>query len=316
MVDEERQPEAAAPIADAAPPEAPLGLDVDDLLAAGAQRATIELPQTEAPPAEVAEGDEPEVAEPDADGGEVEVEAGAPAGEPPAASTPDAIFDYTKMVLSAPQRINEVPGRLRADVIREATAAAYQRGLADAAQQISSGLSAEEALRSFVQTHEDQRTQDPDAFNQWQTANPREAAAFWDGKNRFAERAAAAVPPEPRSPADIQQRALQRLPRIDRLPAAAAAAIRTAVDAGRFPLTEAGLEALDQAILDAATAPVAAEPAVRAPNPREVAAATRAAAPRAVGVGAGGGAPSKDIGWDVDELFNTAAIANSRRSNS
>lgn len=318
MVDEERQPEAAP---EAPPPEnAAAGFDVDDLLAAGAtQVATIGLPHVEEPEAgdQPVEG-EPTNGEPDDDDGDGETgdipDGDQPTGTPPeAVSTEGQLFEFTKMVLGAPQRINEVPGRLRADVIREATAAAYERGRVDESQRIAGGLSAEETLRSFVQEHDDQHRTDPDGFNQWQSANPREAARFWDGKNRFADRAAAAVPPAPSSPNDIQRRAEARLPRLARLPAATQGVIRGRVDAGEFPLTEAGLEALDQAILDAATAaPVTAQPAAPTPTPREEAAARRAAAPRAVGVASGGSAPSKELGWDVDELLNEAALANAR----
>ena len=79
------------------------------------------------------------------------------------------------------------------------------------------------------------------------------------------------------------------------------------VQSGEFPLTEAGLDAMEDALFAAATMrPAAPAPAAATVPPtaarRQAAAAARAEAPRPKGVGAGG-QPVPEAIYDPDVLF-------------
>lgn len=279
--------------------------DVDDLFARGT--ASIELsadPETGEPvaDAEVQGADEPE---------ETPVE-GEGEGDGEEKPDPQAqLFQYASAVAQNPSRIAEVPRKMLPDVIKQLVLAAFDKGRTDTAQTFEQRTSTEERLRAFVEEKDDLSQTDPDAFREWQSQNPKDAASYWESKATFAERRAGPVEtPQQAAPEAIQQRVIARLlPRVQSLQEAARSDIQRRVNAGEFPLTDAGYDALDEAIFRASaqTTPAApTDPQARAAvEKRQQAAQSRSAAPKPAGLAGNGAGRQVDI-YDPDELFAMA----------
>lgn len=293
----------------AAPPEPAISFDVDDLLGAGtAPNATAEpAPET---PAAGGEADGPGTGEPD-DGDPLEGDVDDPEtsdeGEddrPPE----QRLFEFASIVAQNPNRIDEVPKKQRPEVIKALLSAAYLRGKNDSGSEFQQQSSDEERLRAFVTERTEARRADPDGFATWEDENPADAARFHQGAAHFKEKAAPpAEEPQTADPAVIQQRANAKLARVNSLPDGVREAFVARVQSGEFPLTEAGLDAMEDALFAAATTRPAAPATPAATKPptaarREAAAAARNEAPRPKGVGQGG-QPVPEAIYDPDELF-------------
>lgn len=281
--------------------------DVDDLFARGT--ATIEMPADgDVPPEPVADADDLEADEPE--------ETPDEGGDSNATEKPDQqaqLFQYAATVAQNPTRIAEVPRKMQPEVIKQLLAAAYTRGRDDTSQTFEQQSSQEERLRVLVSEKDDLRRSDPDAFLTWEDEHPEEAAQYRMARKTFSERRAGPVEtPQQATPDLIQKRVIDRLlPRVQSLPEGVRAQIQQRVNAGEFPLTDAGYDALDEAIFRAstqvATAPApASDPETRAAvERRQQAAQTRSAAAKPVGI-AGAGASRQVDSYDPDELFALA----------
>jgi len=290
-----------------APPE-PIGFDVDELFLAGTSEPADVDPAPEVETPSVEAGDEPDDEDADdADSGVDDPE--EPAAEQDSRTPDERLFEYATIVAQNPNRISEVPSKQRPEVLKRLLAAAYQRGQQDQGQQFQRQSSTEEQLRAFVAERSEARKSDPDGFAAWEDENPADAERYHGGARYFKEKAApvaesqSSVPPEV-----IQQRANAKLARVNALPDGVRQQFVQRVQSGDFPLTEQGLDALEEALFTAATtrpAPIA--PAPRSPQVerRQLAAATRGQAPRAVGVGSGG-SDAPTVSYDPDVLFNSA----------
>lgn len=310
MQDEIQQPDAAAPPSDTAQTSVPSdAFDVDALF--NADRPAVAEPP--APAISLEEGDD----EPEPEAGvaatdEPEVDEQTPPEATSAVPEEQRIYDLASIVAQNPNRIEEVPRKDRPIVLQQLLAAAALRGRQDAEQTFAQRSSNEEAARRYVSERDEFARTSPDEFRTWEQEKPEEAERYWGAKRYFNQKAA--PPPEAQSalsPEVIQQRAEVKLGRLRVLPEAQRTALTARVNAGEFPLTEAGLDALEDALFQAATTAQAAAPA--APSPaqataarRQASAATRAALPKPVGVG-GGGADAPVASYDPDELFAAAA---------
>lgn len=310
-----QQPDAAAPSSDTAQTTAPSdAFDVDALFGA-APPAAVEAP---APAIALEEGDEPEPEPDDAATDEPKEDEQAPTDEVPAVPEEQRIFDLASIVAQNPNRIEEVPRKDRPAVLQQLLAAAAFRGRAEAEQAFEQRSSNEEAARRYVAERDEFARTSPDEFRTWEQEKPDEAERYWGAKRYFNQKAA--PPPEAQSalsPEVIQQRAEVKLGRLRALPEAQRNALTARVNAGEFKLTEAGLDALEEALFQAATASTAAAPP--APSPaqaqatrRQAAAATREALPKPVGLG-GSGADAPVASYDPDELFAAAASQSAGR---
>lgn len=322
MQDVQQTDTAAAPSGDIAQPEPSIGFDVDELFSQGtALPAAVEesAPDASAPPDGDADADEPT---PDAAvDDDPEVDDAAPPADNSATVPPEQqVFDFAAIVAQNPNRLSEVPAKLRPEVVKALTQAAYVRGQQDSQNQFQRQSQTEEQTRSFVSERDEFARTSPDEFRAWQEENPAEAARYWAGKRYFAEKATKPEPQQSVSPQVIQERANVKLARVAQLPEAQRNAFAARVNAGEFPLTEAGLDALEAALFDAATeaarqapagTPQTAESRMRAEQ-RQRAAQSRAAAPKPVGM-AGGGVNAQPDSYDPDELFAAAALLSARR---
>jgi len=314
MADGDQQQDAVPQSGDGIQVEPSIGFDVDALFAAGVDAPASAEPASE--PEASPPGDEPGI---DATGDEDlpdEADADEDAADEPAAAddTPpeQRLFEFASIVAQNPNRISEVPARERPEVIKSLLQAAYLRGQQDTDTQFQQQSSAEERLRTFVSERGEARRADPDGFSQWEQDNPADAARYHQGVAHFKEKAA---PPAADSstgdPAAIQQRANAKLARVSALPDGARQQFVARVQSGEFPLSEAGLDAMDDALFAAAAAAqaaaTAAPAAAAAPTAvrRQAAAAARAEAPRPKGVGTGGQPVPEQI-YDPDRLFAMA----------
>mgnify|MGYP003656530505 CR=1 FL=1 len=308
MPDESQQMDTTPPEGGTAQPEPSISFDVDDLLGAGTAPNASAEPVTPEAPASSGEED---------GAGDDETADGDPledADDPETAEGEDErppeqrLFEFATFVAQNPNRIDEVPKKLRPEVIKSLLSAAYLRGKNDSGSEFQPQSSAEERLRAFVTERGEARRADPDGFSQWEQDNPADAARYHQGIAHFKEKAAPpAEEPQTANPAAIQQRANAKLARVSALPDGARDQFVARVQSGEFPLTEAGLDAMEDALFAAATMrPAAPAPAAATVPPtaarRQAAAAARAEAPRPKGVGAGG-QPVPEAIYDPDALF-------------
>lgn len=259
LQDEIQQPDAAAPSGDNAPAQVSSdAFDVDALFSAGIPPVASEpapTDQTITLEGGDGEGDEDE---PDADETATDEPEGGETATPPADAAPpvpenERIYSLASMVAQNPNRIDEVPRKDRPVVLRSLLEAAAHRGRQEAEQEFSRRSSNEEAARRFVAERDEFARTDPDGFRAWQEENPADAERLWSAKRYFNQKAA--PPPEAQSalsPEVIQQRAEVKLGRLRALPEAQRAELTARVQRGEFPLTEAGLDALEEALFQAA----------------------------------------------------------------
>ncbi len=306
-----QQPDAAAPQSDTAQTSVPSdAFDVDALFDAEAPVAVSEP----APPISLEEGDDvEEPATDDAATDEPEVdESAVSVGDVPAVPEAQRVYDLAEMVAKNRNRISEVPAKDRPAVLEQLLAAAQYSGREDAEREYQRRSSNEEAARRFVADRAELARTDPAGFADWEREDPAGAQRYHGAVAYFNQKAA--PPPEAQSalsPEVIQQRAAVKLGRLRVLPEAQRTALTARVTAGEFPLTEAGLDALEEALFQAAATVTAAAPA--APSPaqataqrRQGSAQTRAALPKPLGTGTGG-ADAPVASYDPDELFAAAA---------
>lgn len=315
---------AATSSGDIAQPEPSSGFDVDELFSRGTAapaNAEESAPEAVDAPAGDATADEPTPGDAVDDDPEVDDQDTDTAGAEPVPQE-QRVFDYAAVVAQNPNRLSEVPSKLRPEVVKALLSAAYVRGQQESQAQFQRQSQTEEQARSFVSDRDEFARTSPDEFRQWQDENPVEAARYWAAKANFAQKAA--PPPDaqqPLAPAVIQERANVKLARVAQLPEAQRNSFAARVNAGEFPLTEVGLDALETALFDAFTEAARSAPAGAAPanaetrmrtEQRQRAAQTRAAAPKAVGL-AGGGVNAQPESYDPDELFAAAATQSARR---
>lgn len=218
------------------------------------------------------EDDEPDTGDPWAEGGQMRA--------------------YAVTVASTPQRINEVPGKLRGEVLQKVIASAYLRGQQDTQQQFASI----EQQREFVATYDELRAEDPTAFFEWADEHPEDAARYWAARGQSTnERTPQPSRGGPEVPARTQPAQQETDPQIrqdvsreiDRIPAISDVAARNAliqrVQRGDFLMTPGGVSALREAIDAAEASGVTASP--KSPtNPNSPAARRQEAAQKRRGL--------------------------------
>ena len=276
MADELLGTEATEVQADtAAAPPAPQGepvlegLDGLDLrgLAEGL-RPTVEAPTTDA----VTESDED-------DGGEQEAE--PEAGEPAQPKTQLTAQQWAEVLRDAPQRINEAPGKLRAEAIRLLRDTDTRNAQAEQAAAFEQGRRYAQRLSEVAETVaqiDEVKASDPAAFVEWQTAYPDRYAAYIKAQAELARSADGA-----RTDQSMQQ-AIGEKARQVLAPLAAHPDIVEKLASRNYPMTIDGLTALTA---DVATEIARAEAAPA--KARQQAAAESAGKPKPLIVGSGGG---------------------------
>lgn len=234
-----------------------------------------------------------------------------------------AMFKYAGMVAATPQRINEVPGKVRGEVLQKVLAAAYMRGRSEAAQQFETV----EQERSFVAEYDNLRVTDPEGFLQWSEEHPQDAARYWQSRERAStqgtqtpSRGGSRAPEQRQSQqqapdqqvAQDAQYEIGRLGKVRNLEARGAVIGR--IQRGEFLQTPEGVRALREAIDEAMQAAVPAEskperdpngPAAR----RQEAAVRRKSYARVEMAGGGASAGNPNPIANVNEVGDLLAMA-------
>lgn len=297
--------------------------DLDDLLAQGfegvlAGEPAGSLPEGgEVPTLDM--DDEDDLEDPDegedADADDADPEEEQEPEEPKAAKaertrelTQDDLIRFGSLVAKNPASITQVPRRAQAQVIKSVVAAAYQRGVMDAAKDWQTRSIQEERLRVFVNEREQIQRDNPEAFLDWADANPEEAERFYNARRLFAAKSAQPAEVNEPTPEMIQAVANEQFQRLNVLPEEIKEKVVSRVRAGEFPATNQGLKSLsaavDAAFMELATA--AREPARRRAKAREEAVERRKNLARPIVSTGGSGADSNKIRdvTDIDELLS------------
>jgi hypothetical protein len=263
---------AQAPAAAPAPAiEVPTDLDVDELLAQGAlEEAEAEAAAESSATSEDAPAgdDEPEPDdEPEDDDEDLEdepVEADLESDEDDEPSEDEVTFERLvdegrsgEALLTAPQRWSNIPTASRAEAIKASQDLAYKVGAQDASRALGERQQADQQLREYVAEKNILRENDERGFVDWQDEKPEEAARYFEARRYLAALAngetaqppAQVVEPETAAAATaVQQGANLQIAKLQELPQSVADPLRERIRAQEFPLTEAGLGALTEAV--------------------------------------------------------------------